>query len=97
MKIVINVKFGGFRYVLAYWQTEINSHNLVQQVRFQGGGVNVQWKQSFLSVSLSLLSEFLQSSIYVVHHKLGFRLVTFINCCSKFFKMVLLSPSLNGI
>ena len=49
-----------------------------------------------MSVSLSLLSKFLQSSIYVVH-KLGLSLVTFINCCSKFSKMVLLSPSLNGI
>ena len=30
----MNVKFWGFRYVLAYWQTEINSRNLAQQFRF---------------------------------------------------------------
>ena len=34
VEIVINVKFGGFRYALAYWQTKINSRNLDNQFRF---------------------------------------------------------------
>ena len=79
----------GFRCVLAYWQVETISCNLAQQFRFSDGGINVQWKQPFLSVSLSLLPKFLV-------HKLGLSLITPINCF-KFFKMVLLSPFWNGI
>ena len=31
---IMNMKFWGFRFVLAMWQTEINSYNLTQQFRF---------------------------------------------------------------
>ena len=58
--------------------------------------MKVQWHQPFLSVSLSLLPKFLQSSIYVVR-RLGLNLIKLINCCFKSFRMVLLSPFLNGI
>ena len=80
----MNVKFWGFRFVLAQWQTEINSCNLTQVV--------VIFRQSLYF----LFQNFLQSSIYVVH-KLDLNLITLINCCFKFFRMVLLSPFLNEI
>ena len=57
---------------------------------------NTDWQQSFLSVSLPSLPKFLESSICVVH-KLSLSLITLINCCFKFFRMFLQSPSLNGI
>ena len=65
-KLVIHVKFWGFRYVVAYWQIGINSRNWAQQFRFKDGNINVQWKEPFLSVSSSLLPKCLQSSVYVV-------------------------------
>ena len=92
MKIVIRVKCWGFRYVLAYWQTGINSCNWAQQPRLEIGGIFVQWKQSFVSVSPSLLPKFLQSSIYTVPNLD----LSLINCCSKFFKTILLSQSEMG-
>ena len=65
-KLVIHVKFWGFRYVVAYWQIGINSRNWAQQFRLKDGNINVQWKEPFLSASSSLLPKCLQSSIYVV-------------------------------
>ena len=42
VKIVIHVKFLGFRYVVASCQTEINSCNWAQKFRFEDGGIKVQ-------------------------------------------------------
>ena len=65
-KLVIHVKFWGFRYVVAYWQIGINSRNWAQQFRLKDGNINVQWKEPFLSASSYLLPKCLQISIYVV-------------------------------
>ena len=65
MKVVIHVKFLGFRYVVASWQTQINSCNLAQQFSLEDSDINVQWKQLFFLASSSLHPQYLQSSIYV--------------------------------
>ena len=77
----------GFKYVLAYWQTRIDSCNWAEQFRFSDGGI-VWQKLPFLSVSLSPLSMF-------VVHKLGLSLITLMNCFSKFFKMAILRWKVN--
>ena len=87
---VIHVKFWSFRYVLAYLQTGINSCNWAEEFRLQDCGINVKWKQPFVSASLSLPPKCLQSLIYVVH-KLDLSSITLINCCAEYFKMVSLS------
>ena len=54
-KLVIHVKFWGFRYVAAYWKIGINSRSWAKQFRLKDGNINVQWKEPFLSASSSLL------------------------------------------
>ena len=65
-KLVIHVKFWGFRYAIAHKQIRINSRNWAQQFSFKDGDINVQWKQPFLFASSSLLPKCLQNSIYVL-------------------------------
>ena len=64
VKIVIHLKFWGFRYVQVYWQTRTNSFNWAQEFRFWDGRIIAQWKKPFLSVPQNLLPKFLQSSLY---------------------------------
>ena len=75
-------------YVIAYWQTGINSRNWAQQFSFKDGDINVLWKQPFLSASSSLLPKSLQtSSLLPICDNFGLSLVwLYSNCCSKFWK-----------
>ena len=92
MKIVTHVKFWGFRYVPgklgSIHVTELSNLDFKMVVLL----LNRSSHLCLMSVSLSLLPKLLQSLIYVVHN-LGLNLMTLINCCSKFLKMVL-SPLL---
>ena len=90
MKIVIHVKYWDFRYVLAIHVICLSNLDFNMMI------LMFKIKQPVLSVNLFFLPKFLQSSIYVVHN-LGLSLITLINYCSKYFKMVMLSRFWNRI